>query len=191
MRIGLQRSRRHWPAAILVSAGCLISCGDSPRANHAAQSEPELRSGAESVCRTKPGSVSLYLQLPADGGFRLNNVPLDSSGLAGWISTGLARWKSTPRFVLILADSGRQADLRWVIPSIEGAGAGAYRADSASAAACLSVAGRAGHSVRLLSNVALKLTGLHYCIAAASPPHYEKAPQLSVGVRQPCGWSWR
>jgi hypothetical protein len=95
---------------------------------------------------------ALYLELPAEGGFSVNRVLMDSAALSKWITKGLAQWPPRARLVFVGADSTRKGELRWLVPAIEAVGGRAYQPDSAAIEACMTVALRRSRQTRLLAN---------------------------------------
>jgi hypothetical protein len=57
-------------------------------------------------------------------------VPFDSIRLARWFEVQLSHRIPAQRIVMVRLDSTRRGDLRWLVPAIERAGAGAYEPDS-------------------------------------------------------------
>jgi hypothetical protein len=120
--------KRHVVMATLLLS--LAACGEAGNEQtKQAASAPALRRDAARVC--KRDLVLLVLELlPRERGYRLNTELLDSANLATFLQVQLPEYPPERRNVYVRLDSGRAAELRWLVPVIERAGGRAYEPDS-------------------------------------------------------------
>ena len=113
----------------LVCVISLAGCGErAPSGERTELAEPSLRRNVAAICKPSV-AYPFLLDLPAGGGYELNMTPYDSTRLAHWFDVQLAHRIPEQRIVMVRLDSTRRVELRWLIPAIERAGAGAYEAD--------------------------------------------------------------
>jgi hypothetical protein len=112
------------------TVAALSACGErtAPQKGQA-MAAPVLRRNVAAICEPAV-AYPFLLDLPARGGFKLNMVPFDSIQLTRWFEVQLAKRIPAQRVVMVRLDSTRRNELRWLIPAIERAGAGAYQPDS-------------------------------------------------------------
>jgi hypothetical protein len=88
---------------------------------------PPLRGNAVALCDTM--EHPLILQVPASGGLSLNRNPMDSAAFVSWTREHLASRPSPHNIVMVVIDSTRDSELRWIIPAVESVGGRAYEFD--------------------------------------------------------------
>jgi hypothetical protein len=119
-------------SSTIISLACIISlfaCGEHGARERTESAGPSLRRNVAAICKPSV-AYPFFLDLRAGGRYELNRTPYDSTRLMRWFEVQLAHRIPEQRIVMVRLDSTRRADLLWLIPAIERAGAGAYEPDA-------------------------------------------------------------
>lgn len=109
-------------APVLIVIAAVLAQGCSTEHSQPAP----LRDHAAAVCKGSPG---LVVSVRADGRYGLNSGVLDSAQLVQALHDLVP--PRPDKLVMVRADAGPEAALRWVVPAIAHAGGTAYEFDQA------------------------------------------------------------